>query len=110
MWSELIDTWNEVQEQAKEREVRLIDVNALKIDGVSLDKETPIVDFALNVIKAVQNAPTIDPEDLRPKANWVPKPTMIRTPWARNYYCSHCTYEPLEVKSYCPNCGYKMEG
>ena len=109
MLSDLINTWNEVQEHAKEHEVRLIDANALNIEGVSLDKETPIVDFALNVIKAVQDAPTINPEDLRPLGRWVPKQKMIRTPFARNYYCSRCNYEPLETGSYCTKCGAKME-
>lgn len=44
------------------------------------------------------------------EGEWIAKETMIRSPFARNYYCSACNYEPIEVKSYCPNCGAKMKG
>lgn len=56
-------------------------------------------------------------EDLRPKGKWIAKGTMVRSPLARNYYCSQCKYEPLETINFCPNCGSdnrdtgaKMEG
>ena len=41
---------------------------------------------------------------------WVAKNPMIRSPFARNYYCSVCKYEPIETKSFCPECGAKMKG
>ena len=44
------------------------------------------------------------------EGEWIAKPTMIRSPLARNYYCSVCKYEPIDAKSYCPNCGAKMKG
>jgi len=43
------------------------------------------------------------------KGKWVAKETMIRTPSARNYYCSVCKYEPVEALSFCPQCGAKMK-
>lgn len=50
-------------------------------------------------------------QNVRPSypAYWVPKATMVRSPYARNYYCSNCHYEPLETGFYCSNCGAKME-
>ena len=44
------------------------------------------------------------------EGEWIAKNPMIRSPLARNYYCSVCKYEPIEIKSYCPNCGAKMKG
>ena len=44
------------------------------------------------------------------EGEWIVKNPMVRSPLARNYYCSACKYEPIEVKSYCPNCGAKMKG
>lgn len=41
---------------------------------------------------------------------WIPKDCIVRSPFARNYYCSVCKYEPLETKNYCPECGAKMDG
>jgi len=43
------------------------------------------------------------------KGEWVAKETMIRTPSARNYYCSVCKYEPAEALNFCPQCGAKMK-
>lgn len=42
-------------------------------------------------------------------AHWVPKATMIRSPYARNYYCSNCGNDSMECKRYCGNCGAFME-
>ena len=42
-------------------------------------------------------------------AHWEPKKIMARTPFARNYYCSNCGYEPFECKNFCPNCGALMD-
>lgn len=42
------------------------------------------------------------------EAEWIAKSKMIRSPFARNYYCSICNYEPLEGLKYCPNCGAHM--
>lgn len=43
-------------------------------------------------------------------AHWIPKPQMVRSPYARNYSCSHCGHEPLEAIDRCPKCGAHMDG
>ena len=40
---------------------------------------------------------------------WVMKETMIRSPYAKNAYCSECLEETARAYKYCPNCGAKME-
>lgn len=41
---------------------------------------------------------------------WVPKETMIRSPFANNYYCSECFEDTVFGGNYCSNCGAKMDG
>jgi hypothetical protein len=41
---------------------------------------------------------------------WVMKETMIRSPFAKNAYCSVCLEETNYAYNYCPNCGAKMDG
>jgi hypothetical protein len=53
--------------------------------------------------------PAADVVDVR-HGEWIAKDCIVRSPFARNYYCSVCKYEPLEAKNYCPNCGAKMDG
>ena len=91
--------------------MRLIDADELKRkieigSGIDLSRENNL--HLVNAI--IDEAPTINPEDLRPKGKWIAKETMVRSPLARNYYCSQCKYEPLETINFCPNCGAKMEG
>lgn len=42
-------------------------------------------------------------------AHWIPKPQIVRSPYARNYSCSHCGHEPLEAIGRCPHCGAHMD-
>lgn len=55
--------------------------------------------------KLMEDAPTIDPEDLRPKGRWVMKDSQ------GNGVCSHCNrqdhIDPLAT--HCRYCGAKME-
>lgn len=93
--------------------MRLIDADQL--DQYAYFTEQPTYDAPYGgdyVVKMddIENAPTINPEDLRPKGKWIAKEIMVRSPLARNYYCSQCKYEPLETINFCPNCGAKMEG
>lgn len=62
-------------------------------------------DFAISCVLA---CPTIDPEELRPKGEW------IKTEYTPNFYCkcSVCgRMMPIgEKTNYCPHCGAKMRG
>ena len=41
---------------------------------------------------------------------WVMKEIMIKSPYAKNAYCSECLEETAFNHNYCPNCGAKMDG
>lgn len=56
----------------------------------------------------IDSIPTMEVKPII-QAQWKPKDIMLKTPFARNYYCSNCKYEPLEYKNFCPNCGALME-
>ena len=104
-------------------EVRLIDANVLlalfdeRLDGAQIQVATRRdgktlwtgiyggVNWGRNTII---EAPTIDPESLRPKGRWVMKETMIRSPHAKNAYCSECLEETRYAHKFCPNCGADM--
>lgn len=43
------------------------------------------------------------------KGEWMSKLVRARTPFARNYYCSICKHEPIELNDFCPNCGAYMK-
>lgn len=101
-------------------EVRLIDANALVSKRFRMHSE--FLGTVL-VVKAesIENAPTIDPESLRPKGRWVDQ--VWNDMWqSMSATCSHCL-ERGEVRvrtneygmkvinsPSCPNCGAKMEG
>ncbi len=61
------------------------------------------------------DAPTIDPEELRPKGRWVM--TIYATTSKRGrvisnkkFACSECGYgNGRKQTNYCPNCGAKMQ-
>lgn len=63
--------------------------------------------------EAIKEAPTINPEDLRPKGRW--KDELVR-----DWHCSECGeklrgngwdgYIYKNLPNYCPNCGAKMIG
>lgn len=62
--------------------------------------------------EAWKMAKTLHAADVEPvvHAHWIPKAKMVRSPYARNYSCSHCGHEPLEAIDRCPKCGAKMDG
>ncbi len=92
-----------------ENEVRLIDANALLKNRFSMytgfQGTVPVV-----AVRDVDNAPTIDPESLRPKGRW-------RKYSSDEWICTNCGYDKfcdtLEggvLPDFCEDCGAKMEG
>ena len=63
-------------------------------------------------IAVLDEAPTIDPESLRPKGRWEEHHTSRYG--APAYVCSCCydIWESVQIKNmqFCPSCGAKMEG
>lgn len=90
-----------------EKEVRLIDANALGpfVFTSRNPKDSAEIRGARKVINQINAAPTIDPESLRPHGKW-----LI---CSDGYYpyCSECKEEPKggNMTSYCPNCGAIMK-
>lgn len=70
----------------------------------------PIENIAISAIMEIEEAPTIDPEDLRPKGKWervIPMKSAAK--WSRKVSCSICHREGYDYHRYCPNCGARME-
>lgn len=100
-------------------EVRLIDANAL-IEKAYWHGERPdpgnIYPDGVGAVDVsdIEDAPTIDPESLRPKGRWVM--TVYTTTSKRGrvisnrrYACSECGYGNGRKRSnFCPNCGADM--
>ena len=42
------------------------------------------------------------------QGKWVLKETLVRSPFAKNAYCSECYEETPSLLNYCPNCGAFM--
>lgn len=61
--------------------------------------------------KLMEDAPTIDPEELRPKGRWidnVDENGILCNAWRK---CSACGGLNYKMKpNYCPNCGADMRG
>lgn len=92
-----------------EKEVRLIDANAL-------DKalEGTIIRFhfdKVRMFRLIENAPTIDPENLRPHGKWILIMQKVHSGRGRNYthYCSNCGQHGYDDYKSCPHCDAKMD-
>ena len=101
------------------REVRLIDANVFIKDLTAMKSAYDAI--ALDgMVKALKEAPTIDPESLRPHGKWFEcdyveydgHSECIHYPKAA-LGCTNCRNvfkkELLWKRNYCPNCGAKME-
>lgn len=60
----------------------------------------------------VSDIDTLPAADVEPvvHAHWIKKVEIVRNQYARNYYCSNCIHEPLEIGDRCPKCGAHMDG
>jgi hypothetical protein len=99
-----------------EKEVRLIDARKIANDIALYLAETSYLnstalDALIMVFRWVREAPTIDPESLRPKGKW------LKSEWGypdRTLTCSACGFEydsayyKQKLFRYCPNCGTKL--
>ena len=105
-------------------EKRLIDANAflesiegidwytIRVDG-SATQGAPSEEVAwykaTDIYAAIENAPTVDAEPVV-HGRWVAKETVIRSPFAKNYYCSECQTGGSPQWKRCPVCEAKMDG
>lgn len=96
-----------------------VDVDKLKgeIADMKATIQAPNWDYvtgyisALSVVEGmIAMLPTITLDDLRPKGRWIMKETMIRSPFAKNAYCSECNEETSFLHDFCPYCGADMRG
>lgn len=94
--------------------MRLIDADELiKRMGLGVKVFTPVrgntkstVSLIFVLIKeAIVSAPTINPEDLRPKGRWVERHDLT----GYKYECSACSLGADLMTDFCPNNGAKME-
>lgn len=83
---------------------RLIDANALRYHMGVNQNDKQIFYITGEDIDA---APTIDPENPRPRAYWKNKGEKTYVIWCSN--CGEPYYHDFEDFKYCPNCGAKME-
>ena len=90
--------------------MRLIDADAFK---AFWNKEYRMLYPNDKYLVALSNFPTIDPESLRPKGEWVHNEYYVE--WAERYVCSVCNRNaPSDgdcremLYNFCPNCGADM--
>lgn len=89
---------------------RLIDANALHYRmGVNQDDKQ--IFYVTG--EDIDAAPTIDPENLRPRGHWeketVDGPDVVKYTSLLSAFCSRCRRRAWTKSTYCPNCGAKME-
>lgn len=102
--------------------VRLIDANALETKAYLTRPATlddPNGGRYVVKVEDIENAPTIDPESLRPTGQWLSYSDdkfcgyddggKLRYRKCRTYECCFCGRNTAVKSNYCPNCGAKME-
>lgn len=86
--------------------LRSIDVNGSAYDGIEYQAYKAGAEYVRSLI---EDAPTIDPESLRPTAEWIEAPDEgADGSWEA---CSCCAWESRWAASqykYCPHCGKRM--
>ena len=97
--------------------MRMIDADALKMRLDDLEASgghtyyRKGMDDTLHYFmpKIIKEAPTIDPEELRPKGRWIVEREKDTFGFILHFKCSRCEKCGANKTSYCPNCGAKME-
>ena len=57
----------------------------------------------------LQDAPTIDPEELRTRGHWIDR-SPEAPQWAKSFKCSNCGgFVDDDRFNFCPRCGARME-
>lgn len=99
--------------------MRPIDADALK--DVIQQHDYPLADrlnsidngmFTLGIFQAIDEQPTLTPDDLRPVGKWIEVAMRIKCSVCGTDFndevtcCSYCYRWPW---NYCPNCGAKIE-
>lgn len=85
--------------------LRLIDTNGSAYDGIEYQAYKA---GAEHVRSLIEDAPTIDPESLRPTAHWIHKKVYCIV---EATFCSSCGRGIIAgsvLHKYCPNCGARM--
>ena len=86
---------------------RLIDADSLITNLRTFKGMGRIV--AETLVRFVEKQPIVDTVEVV-HGRWVMKEAMIKSPFAKNAYCSECLEEAAYAHNYCPNCGAKMDG
>lgn len=99
-------------------EVRLIDASKIENQKIHYESEQKenvelFLGGAMAVMGMIHNAPTIDPESLRPTAKWI---IVRRMADGAECKCGNCgrkevftTFDRHTEHAYCCRCGCKME-
>lgn len=93
-------------------EIRSIDANALldqnnwSIKQYSEEEADAWRDGIALMKKNIENAPTIDPEALRPESEWELNPGRIT---CEHFRCKKCYFINCVATKYCGECGAKMK-
>jgi NADH pyrophosphatase NudC (nudix superfamily) len=95
-------------------EQRLIDANAIPweehyVPDLESGKQWGFKKELCVLKPAIDQMPTLDAVEVV-HGRWVMKETMIKSPFAKNAYCSVCLEETSYAHNFCPNCGAKMDG
>ena len=94
--------------------LRLINISGSAYDGIEYQAYEAGVEYVRGLI---EDAPTIDPESLRPTAHWQGEYDGYAdgNPVYDVWNCSACGYcvddgtdDPDMLPKYCPNCGARM--